>query len=60
MTTKLQEAAELRLHHPEAPMSELAALSGLTKSGLSHRFKKIAMIATQIEGKEHNETNENF
>ena len=41
-------------------MSELAALSGLTKSGLSHRFKKITAIAMQLEGKEKDETNEVF
>lgn len=50
LTEKLQEAAELRLRYPEAPMSELAALSGVTKSGLAHRFKKLADIARQIEG----------
>ncbi len=50
MTPKLQEAAELRMNNPEAPMSELAALSGLTKSGLAHRFRKISDIAKQLEG----------
>ena len=50
LTDKLQEAAQLRLRYPEAPMSELAALSGVTKSGLAHRFKKLADIAKQIEG----------
>lgn len=49
LTPKLQEAAELRLRYPEAPMSELAALSGLTKSGLAHRFKKLADIAKMAE-----------
>ena len=49
MTPKLQEAAELRAENPEASMSELASASGLTKSGLAHRFKKIADIARQIE-----------
>lgn len=58
LPTKLQEAAELRLQHPEASMGELAALSGLTKSGLSHRFKKIAGIAMQLEGNEKNEIEE--
>ncbi|MCH4188589.1 MAG: DNA-binding protein WhiA [Megasphaera sp.] len=56
MSPKLQEAAELRLANPEATMSELAALSNLSKSGLSHRFKKISNIAIQIEGQENNET----
>lgn len=49
LTPKLQEAAELRMSHPEASMSELATLSGLTKSGLVHRFRKISDMAKQIE-----------
>ena len=49
LTPKLQEAAELRMSHPEASMSELATLSGLTKSGLAHRFRKISDMAKQIE-----------
>ena len=55
MSPKLREAAELRMANPEASMSELAAQSGLTKSGLSHRFKKIADIAKQIEGQREDE-----
>lgn len=50
LTEKLQEAADLRLQHPEASLGELATFSGVTKSGLVHRFKKIADIARQIEG----------
>lgn len=41
LTPKLQEAAELRLKNPEATLGEVAALSGITKSGLSHRYKKL-------------------
>ena len=54
LSLKLQEAAELRLANPEATLSELAAKSGLTKSGLSHRFKKIALWA-ENEGQHKNE-----
>ena len=50
LTPRLQEAAEMRLRNPEAPLSELAALSGLSKSGLTHRFKKLAAIAKEIRG----------
>lgn len=50
LTPKLQEAADLRLRHPEASLGELASFSGVTKSGLVHRFKKIADMASQIEG----------
>ena len=55
LSLRLQEAAELRLANPEATMGELAAMSGLTKSGLSHRFKKIADIAKEIEELHHEE-----
>jgi len=55
MTMKLQEAAKLRLDHPESSLSELAEFSGLTKPGLMHRFKKIADIAKNIEGQRENE-----
>jgi len=55
MTMKLQEAAKLRLDHPESSLSELAEFSGLTKPGLMHRFKKIADIAKTIEGQRKNE-----
>lgn len=53
LSAKLREVAELRLSHPESSMGELAALSGLTKSGLSHRFKKITDIARHLEGQKH-------
>lgn len=56
LAPKLREAAELRLANPESSMGELAALSGLTKSGLSHRFKKITDIAKNIKGKTDDET----
>ena len=55
LTPKLQEAAELRLKNPEATLGEVAALSGITKSGLSHRYKKIATLAREIEGKNSHE-----
>lgn len=46
MSAKLREAAELRMANPEASMSELAAQSGLTKSGLTHRFKNCGYSKT--------------
>ena len=49
ISLKLQETAELRLANPEATLGELAELSGLTKSGLSHRFQKIRDIVKQLE-----------
>lgn len=46
----LREAAELRLGHKEMPLEALGKLLSppLSKSGLSHRFKKIAEIAKEI------------
>ncbi|MDR0818254.1 MAG: DNA-binding protein WhiA [Oscillospiraceae bacterium] len=41
LTEPLQAAAALRLKYPEASLAELAAYSGVSKSGLAHRFKKI-------------------
>ena len=45
----LQETAQLRLAHPEAPLSELAALSnGISRSGINNRLRKLAEIADSI------------
>ena len=46
LSPKIKEACEVRLQHPNASLSELAQICGITKSGLAHRFKKIeAMVA---------------
>ncbi|MBO4897669.1 MAG: DNA-binding protein WhiA [Clostridia bacterium] len=47
---QLKEAAKLRLMHKELPLEALGKLFSppLSKSGLSHRFKKIAEIAKDI------------
>ena len=46
----LLEAANLRLHHPDLPLSELVLKSEtkLTKSGLNHRLNKIISIADNL------------
>lgn len=46
---RLREAAELRLAHPDAPLRELVQyLDGkITKSGLYHRFRKLAELAAE-------------
>lgn len=51
LPAKLREAAELRLAHPDAPLRELVDLCDgkLTKSGLYHRFRKLAELAAQYE-----------
>lgn len=41
----LREAAEARLEHPELSLGELAARLDLTKSGLSHRLRKIMELS---------------
>lgn len=37
--------------NPDASMAELADLCGITKSGLAHRFRKIASMAETLAGK---------
>lgn len=45
LSPKIREACDLRLANPNASLSELAEICGITKSGLAHRFKKIeAMV----------------
>lgn len=45
----LREAARARLEHPEATLQELADLTGIGKSGMNHRFRKIAEMASQYK-----------
>ena len=49
LSDELQAAAELRLSHPEANLSELASLSpfAISKSGLNHRLRKIVELAAE-------------
>ena len=44
----LRIAAELRLDNPEANLGELAELSGLGRSALNHRLRRLAEIAENI------------
>ena len=45
----LQETALLRLEHPEASLSELAALSGgVSRSRINHRLRKLGEIAEHL------------
>lgn len=41
---RLREAAEARLAHPELSLAELAALLGVSKSCLNHRFRKLMSL----------------
>ena len=49
---KLKEAAEARLANPEASLAELAEIMGITKSGASHRMRKLRELASAIENNE--------
>ncbi|MCI8590619.1 MAG: DNA-binding protein WhiA [Clostridiales bacterium] len=50
LSDELQYTAELRMQHPEASLAALAALHEppITKSGLTHRLKKIVEIAQAL------------
>ncbi len=41
----LKETAQLRLENPEATLRELAEISGVSRSGINHRLKKISEMA---------------
>jgi DNA-binding protein WhiA len=53
LSASLREAAEVRLSHPEATLSELVeALGGrVGKSGINHRLRKLEQIADELAGK---------
>lgn len=53
LAPKLAETARLRLTHIEATLSELAQMMGVSKPGLSHRFRKIMEIAGEIQNKQN-------
>lgn len=44
----LQEMALFRLANPEESLSGLAKLSGLSRSGVNHRLKKLSEIARNL------------
>ena len=45
----VQDAVRLRLEHPEASLSELAALSGgVSRSRINHRLRKLGEIAEHL------------
>ncbi len=50
LAPSLREAAELRLEHQEAPLSELAELAAgqIGKAGMNHRLKKIEQFAQKM------------
>ena len=44
----LRETAEMRRVHPEISIAELAALCHISKSGMSHRLRKIRTLAEEV------------
>ena len=46
---KLRAAAEARLENPEASLAELAEMLGITKSGMSHRMRKLGELARILD-----------
>lgn len=49
----LRETAEARLENPDATLERLGELmGGISKSGLNHRFRKIAELAEDIRSRE--------
>ncbi|MBR6737039.1 MAG: DNA-binding protein WhiA [Clostridia bacterium] len=48
LSVALKQTANLRLENRDATLEELASISGLTKSCLNHRFRKIAEIAKNL------------
>lgn len=49
LNSDLREMAVLRKDNPEASLAELSRLSGMSRSGVNHRLKKIVEIAQQIK-----------
>lgn len=45
---ELQQAALCRLANPEASLSELSKLLGLSRSGVNHRLKKLSELAEEL------------
>jgi DNA-binding protein WhiA len=49
----LREVALLRLQHPEASLSELSDISGLGRSAINHRLRRLLEIADELEAQAH-------
>ncbi|MBQ2662232.1 MAG: DNA-binding protein WhiA [Clostridia bacterium] len=52
LSKPLYEAAEARLNNPEANLADLAQMLNVGKSGVNHRFIKLAAIADSIRNGE--------
>lgn len=45
---KIKKTAQLRLENPDITLTELAVMLGVSKSGISHRLRKIQELAANI------------
>ncbi|MBR5586648.1 MAG: DNA-binding protein WhiA [Clostridia bacterium] len=54
LPAQLRELAELRLEHRNKPLSELADILGISKSGVNHRMRKLQQIAKDLTGGQAN------
>ena len=52
LPASLQEAALLRIRHPDATVQELADLADIRKSGMYHRLDRLMKIAEGLEEKD--------
>ena len=48
LSEELRETAEMRRTYPEVSMTELAALCHISKSGMSHRLRKLCTMAEEV------------
>ena len=49
LSEALQKTARARIEHPDATLSELAALLGIGRSGVNHRLRRIAELSKEEE-----------
>ena len=47
LSDSLRGAAELRREHPDAALSELAEIAGVSRSGLNHRLNRLCELANE-------------
>ena len=51
LSKPLREMAELRSQYPEASLSELSDISGLGRSAINHRLRKLVETAAELENR---------
>ncbi len=50
LPASLEEAALLRMNHPDATLQELADMADIQKSGMNHRLARLLKLAKELEG----------